>query len=420
MKLFASVTEKQKAAISHWWVEFEKNSQEIANSLLGSQSAKHPLSYWTQWINENLDLIENGLNYEMGPGVKKGLLLAITPEAAVHKRPIVRYMLEQAPEITDWEFYEYRQPKPLDTISHFMGTDYNLDTTNLRFNASIDDTLHRINIVFYFSSQQDEDKFNALFTLTEHLLGEEYLDKWVGFIDYTDTKTKDFETKGQEVYNVSEMNTRVYSLVESIKSSVNGSLCAGTKDMEMSFYKLKPIPREEYREREDAIVYLFPSTKLGYKILSATHNNDVSFFSERFSSSDIFIYLKMDGSGDDAVSDEFPDKSSIQNALESAFSENRLGCIIGGGSGLKYSYIELAISDLDKSVATIKNTLQKGGIAKRSWILFHDAYLSAEWIGIYDDSPEPPMHEYEVIDTSSKEGESIRNGIINMRPAVLQ
>ncbi len=69
--------------------------------------------------------------------------------------------------------------------------------------------------------------------------------------------------------------------------------------------------------------------------------------------------------------------------------KEQVGCFIGGGTGLKYSYIDLALTDLDKGIKLTKEILRNGNITKNSWILFYDSELENEWIGIWDDSPKP-------------------------------
>jgi hypothetical protein len=66
------------------------------------------------------------------------------------------------------------------------------------------------------------------------------------------------------------------------------------------------------------------------------------------------------------------------------------GCVIGGGTGLRYSYIDLALANVYAALPLIKTRLRAGNINRRSWLLFFDATLAEEWIGIYDDSPAPP------------------------------
>jgi hypothetical protein len=70
-----------------------------------------------------------------------------------------------------------------------------------------------------------------------------------------------------------------------------------------------------------------------------------------------------------------------------------VGAVLGGGTGLRYAYIDLALADISAALPVIRGCLRNLQIPKRSWLQFFDATLSQEWIGIYDDSPMPPGME---------------------------
>ena len=37
--------------------------------------------------------------------------------------------------------------------------------------------------------------------------------------------------------------------------------------------------------------------------------------------------------------------------------------------------------------------LREQNVPKRTWLLFHDSDCQAEWVGIWDDAPAPPIDE---------------------------
>ena len=57
---------------------------------------------------------------------------------------------------------------------------------------------------------------------------------------------------------------------------------------------------------------------------------------------------------------------------------------------MRYAYIDLALSDLKRAVPIIRQTLAERHAPVRSWLLFHDDELAAEWIGIHPQTPPPP------------------------------
>jgi hypothetical protein len=86
----------------------------------------------------------------------------------------------------------------------------------------------------------------------------------------------------------------------------------------------------------------------------------------------------------------FADKSEIEDALTAVLTLGSLGAVIGGGTGLRYSYIDVALTDVERAVPVIRERLQRGRIGRRCWLQFYDDALAAEWVGLWPDSPEPP------------------------------
>jgi len=80
----------------------------------------------------------------------------------------------------------------------------------------------------------------------------------------------------------------------------------------------------------------------------------------------------------------------IEDALDDALARDGLGIHVSGGTGLRYSYIDLALTDLERGVERSRRALRKVGVDDRSWIQFFDADLSAEWVGVYPETPPPP------------------------------
>jgi hypothetical protein len=115
------------------------------------------------------------------------------------------------------------------------------------------------------------------------------------------------------------------------------------------------------------------------------------FYDERFTrGGETFAYVKLDGSAG-LDEEKFADKAEIEDALDELLLPAGLGCQIGGGTGLRYSYIDLALTDRRRALPAICERLRAGNVPRRSWIQFFARNLQSEWIGIYADSPPPPM-----------------------------
>src|SRR5262249_3166302 len=142
---------------------------------------------------------------------------------------------------------------------------------------------------------------------------------------------------------------------------------AGT---EWSLLKLEPDEADDYADQSDLLV----ATTCDVELWKATHQS-APFYSQRFSRcKETFAYVKLDGSNRRRGS-EAEDRGKIEDALDAALEKDGLGAHIGGGTGLRYSYIDLALTDLDRGVEQTRKALRKLKVLERSWILFFDADL---------------------------------------------
>jgi hypothetical protein len=149
---------------------------------------------------------------------------------------------------------------------------------------------------------------------------------------------------------------------------------------------LKPKKQEDYLHRYD----LGAAVTCAPDLWRNAHSSQL-FWSGRFSrSNEIFCYLKVDRGGPLRRS-AVGRRIKLEDALNQALRPARLGCVIGGGSGRRYNYIDLALIDVPAAAEAIRGVLLRGGLkTRRAWLLFFDDIFAAEWIGMWPDSPAPP------------------------------
>jgi hypothetical protein len=114
------------------------------------------------------------------------------------------------------------------------------------------------------------------------------------------------------------------------------------------------------------------------------------FHSSRFSSRETFAYLKIDGSEGLDPRGGFNNRGDIEDAINAALAPADAGCVIGGGTGRRYSYIDLALTDWRAALPLLRACLRQGFIPLGTWLLFFDAEWEHEWVGIYPETPAPP------------------------------
>lgn len=383
----ANIRRQMLKKIDAWWIEFERQSDQIYR--LFKREVEWDLA---GWMIDNLAGIAPDLMWEFGPAVNtQGHRLVITPESRRELRPLTDEIIARAPSLPGWEFYAWRCADPLHRLGPIVEGRTGLDCSDVTVALSIGEH-HRIDLLFAWDEQPADRKqaLYAAFVIAEALLGEEVLDKWIGAIHPIEKRSR--EAEGKRLIPLGNLKATVDAVISSIIEQLPASPFVritetSQKDDEQkwSVLKLNPKPADDYAQRRDQLTgcTIFPA-------MSLAALSGVPFASCRFGrQGEVFCCIKIDGSGN-LSSMTFADRDEVERVAARALQAKAAGGLIGGGAGLKYSYIELALTNFADGIAAIRTAMQEGKVPKRSWILFHDADLIDEWVGIYDDSPAPP------------------------------
>lgn len=347
-------------AIDSWWTAFQSQTKDLVE--LFQRESKWDLA---DWMSEHLGSVHPHLMWEYGPAVDcDGHRLVITPESHVHLRPLTTTILEQAPSIEGWEFYGYRLPEDVSLALQSVEARTNIDASEYTVSVQRGRN-HRIDLCYYVKSSihdNENEMVNAAFVLTESLLGEYYLDTWVGAIE-----AKPLPKTGliggllgkkpavTSLITLDRLRGTFGAVVHSIKEQLPPKpLSPSGDDTECSLWELTPPDLDEYPEQSD----LFVARSVYPEMWQCAHTG-VSFASKRFSrAGETFCYLKIDGSNS-LEGSTFNNKSEIEDVIDTALTKQSLGCCVGGGTGRRYSYIDLAITDLETAIVVLREVLQK-------------------------------------------------------------
>lgn len=397
-------TDKEKAGhkdvlarIKLWWTVFSDREREISAGFSGEEVELDIADF----MQETLQAIHPRLMWEYGPGIEgKGHRLVITSENDHHLRPLVHSILDSAPTLVGWEFYGYRLPNAIADALVLVKSRCNKDIGDWRVLPSISDK--KIDLTFFSPSvarPDDEDAFEVAYVASENLLGEECLNKWIGVIKVMPLKVRGFFGLGRKKVSpprgglsLSELREQVEGIVDLLLAGLpeepffKDDMNQNPEDEPIGWiYQLEPDEREDYPGTSDMFVGkstipdFFDSVRFPY------------FSSDCFSKhGETFCYLKLDGS-EGLEASKFADKLEIEDAVDEQLRDEECGCFIGGGTGLLYSYVDIVLSDMNRGVEIVRKILRDGNVPKRSWIMFYDTHMRAEWIGVYPDSPPPPM-----------------------------
>jgi hypothetical protein len=366
------------ARIDAWWQAFAGQAVELDR--LFSNQVEWDL---VGWMEQHLQSIDPRLVWEFGPGSTGGHRLVITPEADHHLRPLVDEILARAPVLPGWSFFPHRKAESAAHMAFAVKSRSGVDPafTGVALTAG---EFNRIDLAFQFppSFLQGRDGIarTQTFLAAESLLGEDLLTDWVGRLDAVAEVVQPLPPGA--------VRRAFMTLAAGQRSSIPAQpFLERLESLAWTEVDLKPKKAQDYLHRYD----LLAAVTCAPDMWRNAHSGEL-FWSGRFSrSGETFCYLKIDRGGPlrrAAVAH----RTATEDALNAALRPGQLGCVIGGGSGRRYDYIDLALVDVGAAATLMRSVLQRGGLAtRRAWIQFFDNILSAEWIGMWPDSPEPPM-----------------------------
>jgi hypothetical protein len=379
-------------AIDAWWEAFSAQEQRI--SALFSRADEWDLP---SWMHEHLGGIDPRLMWEFGPAVRqKGHRLVITPEAIHSLRPLVRTILDRAPARPGWEFYAFRLAENFETALRTISGRTGEDIAGTLFRAKRGRG-RRIDISFcipFCRDEEDRTALHAAYVACESLLGEQLLDERVGTISVLPPRERWLARMIEKLaaeedepwLPLAELSETVDELVDGLIDELPLQPCADwISTTRWATIELEPLPRSERRPRSD----LYVAVTGALDTWQAAHSSGGFYSACHSRCGETFCYVKLDGREGLSSTSLFGDRGEIEDALNQALDEERLGCVTGGGTGQRYSYIDLALTDLRLGVNMARETLQRARVPHCSWILFFDAELACEWVGVYDETPPP-------------------------------
>jgi len=364
--------------IDAWWEAFAAKAEELDRMFTGS-------SEWdlAAWMGKTLQRIDARLMWEFGPGNSNGHRLVITPEADHHLRPLVDEILKRAPTLPEWSFFAHRRAEGVEQMSLAIKSRTGVEPAFTGVGLAPGEC-NRIDLAFQFPRSFLEDHrdlaHTQAFLAAESLLGEDLSTDWVGVLEAAAEVVQPLPSAALRrafIMLGAEQRSRIPAqpYLDRLES------------LAWTEIDLKPRKQEDYLLRYDlgAAVTCAPE-------LWRNAHSDQLFWSGRFSrSGETFCYLKIDR-GDPLRRSAVGKRIKLEDELNKALRPDRLGCVIGGGSGRRYNYIDLALVDVRAAANAICDVLRQAGLkTRRAWLLFFDTTLSAEWIGMWPDSPSPPI-----------------------------
>jgi hypothetical protein len=370
----AHAREEMLARIDAWWTAFERTRPQLDAFFAGG-----PRWDLAAWMSEHLQVIDARIMWEFGPGIPVGHRLVITPEVDRELRPLVEVLLARAPKIDGWQFHGHRLAEDFELAMLTTKGRTGVDARAFDFTAELGEAglvdVHVAPPRGLFRNAEDDQ--HAAFVAVESLLGEEVVEAWIGTIDIERRK---------ERAHLSELRARVEALIAGAEAQIPVEpYWRRVSEAGWTLLQNDAPEAEDYPGQFDIVI----AKAVDVDLWRAAHS-PYAFRSRRFSRCDEKIcFLKVDSLGS-SPERRFSDKTEIEDVCDAALVPRQLGCHIGGGIGRRYLYVDLALTDVRAAVDALRPALQARKLPLRSWILFFDDELAAEWIPIWDEAPPPP------------------------------
>jgi hypothetical protein len=370
--------ERLVGRIDAWWAAFVAAAPRLEDFF-------HRRASWdlAGWMRAHLGAVDERIMWEFGPGTasEAARRLVLTPEDEHALRPLVEAVLARAPTLGGWEFHAHRLAESLATALHTTVERTSVDFAGWSARVEVsDDGLIDVALSPPSAGTLAADARAAAVVLVEALVGEDLMRVWIGEVGV--------EERGEAYLPLGALAGEVVALVESARTRIPARPYWRRAE-EASWTLLRLAPRmtaaPDYAGQEDMLV----AKTLDFALWRAQHGRR-PFHSRRFSrSGETMATLKIDGA-EGIAPDGLADKASIEDAITAALEPRGLGGQIGGGTGLRYSYVDLALIDVAAAMDALRPVLRAGKLPKRTWLQFFDADLADEWIPLWDDAPPPP------------------------------
>lgn len=367
------------AAIDRFWKAFARRTKALDDLFSGRVQWDLPA-----WMAEHLGAVSPDLMWEYGPALRgDGHRLVITSESEIGLRPLVDLVLARAPKLRGWDLLPHRPREKAVAVPGTVQARTGRPMPEMRVTVEPrEDAIALRFAVAGCRGPKDDKALSAAWVAAETLLGEAALETWVSAIEVAPLEKRAPRGSIELAKLAKAFDAAVRARRQALPKRRASRLGEGSS---ASLLEVEPREKGDFPGRSDGFVFVSARPEL----LVASIRPWI-FDSTRFSRfGERFTYVKIDGAKGLAGS-KFEDREDIEQALDRALGPKKLGAVFGGGTGLRYSYVDLALTDLDRGVRAAAAALRAGRVPKRTWILFFDDALREEWVGVYDDTPPPP------------------------------
>jgi hypothetical protein len=255
---------------------------------------------------------------------------------------------------------------------------------------------HLLDLVVYSRGVAQADLTaarEAAARLVEDVLGERDYEHWVDSVEaamlsrVSSLPVLHAAADAAKSFPLAELLEVVHSAIQRLRESLPERACLDCiEQATWTMFELEPEQTDDYAAQDDLVLATSTQPEMLKCFLRGA-----PFHSGRFSRhGEVFCYLKLDDVAVTSAEQRLESRRKLEDALNAELLRSRSGCVVGNGLGLRYSYVNLALTELSPAIDRVREIAQQQRVPDRSWLLFCDSAWAAEWVGVWDDALTPP------------------------------
>jgi hypothetical protein len=254
---------------------------------------------------------------------------------------------------------------------------------------------HLLEAVVYapsFSHAGDERALEASELLVARLLGEALFHDFVGSIEVAPLPRGgalrvlgDSAMAAEETLSLVEVLPAAEAAIRGLYAELpEAPYHAFCERADWTMLELKPELADDYGGKDDLALV---STMLPEA--TKCFLEGAPFSSVRFSKhGERFAYLKID-MADRSPQQRHDLRVELEDELNNILVPGRVGCVTGAGLGVRYVYLDLALSNLEHGVRIACERVHRVRPDAAGWALFCESGWEEEWVGVGHHGPPP-------------------------------
>jgi hypothetical protein len=362
--------------IAAWWAAFTQRAGAI---LAGYPSDLNDRLHLNDLMKQHFQVIDQRLCWEFASEGPQRMRLVLTPESHYDCTLLIEHILASAPTLPGWRFLGWRIPESIQKtrITVEGRTAKAWRASGCRFNRS---DFNAIDVSFGYPSEvvhHDLALAQAQSQIAiETLIGEGAVNEWIGTVSVLEADQHELPLETCQTAFAAELK----DIVSKRPTTLYADRAATSP---WTSFSNEPDQSADYAAQFD----LTAASCMDQELWQACHGTGL-FHSSHFSGLECFCYLKIDRAGY-LPGWTIDDREHLSGLIDDALRPLHLGGSIGGATGLRYSYIDLALTDWQRAMQVIRRILVANHLPERTWLLFYDSVWCNEWVGLNAASPAP-------------------------------